>query len=204
MKNELFTTFFLLGSISLIVSVFVACEENVANRETTIETLQDTQTRYGSNMITFIPLTTEAQEAVQQWSVFEDFQENAAALKNQTASSLQVKTEQIQRQTDSLLKQVPTILDTRPIVERLILVHTRVRLMHQEVHSSRLDSVRLERSLDEFSIAAQNLLVQINGKFNKNRIDNELRDIEKKELEKQQRFLDSVYQQELKDNSAQL
>ena len=83
----------------------------------------------------------------------------------------------------------------------MILVTTRIKLLHQQVQRPQIDSLQLENSLYEMGQAVQNLFVQINGAFNKNKIDEELRETELKELEQQQRFRDSVFQQELEDNN---
>ena len=52
------------------------------------------------------------------------------------------------------------------------------------------------------NLAGANLFIEINRTFKKNKIDDELKETEKKELEKQQRFLDSVYQAEIIDNNS--
>lgn len=189
-----------IGFLPLFFSVCLACVERAADQETDVISPQTSQNLFGTQLNAPIPLTVEAQEATKEWSVFEDFHENVDGLGRESVPSLQVKSEQLQRQTDSLLKTVPQPLNTKPIVERLVLVHTRARLLHQKVQGPQLDSLQIEMALGEFMLSTQNFFVQINGKFNKNKIDDELRDVEKKELEQQQRFIDSVYQAELKDN----
>ena len=187
--------------LAIVTLSMVSCNETERTEVENVSTIEDLQTRYGSRMIVSVPLTKEAQDAVLQWSVFDDFQENVYSLKNQTTPALQARTEQLQQQADSLLKKIPPALDSKPIVERMILVTTRIKLLHQQVQRPQIDSLQLENSLYEMGQAVQNLFVQINGAFNKNKIDEELRETELKELEQQQRFRDSVFQQELEDNN---
>lgn len=187
--------------LAIVTLSMVSCNETERTEVENVSTIEDLQTRYGSRMIVLVPLTKEAQDAVLQWSVFDDFQENVYSLKNQTTPALQARTEQLQQQADSLLKKIPPALDSKPIVERMILVTTRIKLLHQQVQRPQIDSLQLENSLYEMGQAVQNLFVQINGAFNKNKIDEELRETELKELEQQQRFRDSVFQQELEDNN---
>ena len=79
------------------------------------------------------------------------------------------------------------------------MVKTRSQLLEQEVNKSRIDSMQLQKYFEEMNISVKNLMVQINEKFQKDAIDFQRVDNEKQELEKQQRFLDSVYQIELQD-----
>ena len=58
---------------------------------------------------------------------------------------------------------------------------------------------RIEANIEEANNAIENLIVQLNEKFQKDGIDLQRIDNEKKELEKQKKFLDSVYRAELKD-----
>ncbi|HBR53500.1 MAG TPA: hypothetical protein DEA82_04645 [Flavobacteriaceae bacterium] len=84
----------------------------------------------------------------------------------------------------------------------MVLANTRAKLLEQVANYDRLDSLQLEESLQEMNLAGANLFIEINRTFKKNKIDDELKETEKKELEKQQRFLDSVYQAEIIDNNS--
>jgi hypothetical protein len=80
-------------------------------------------------------------------------------------------------------------------------VKTRVYLLNQELNKSRPDSVKIQLNIAELNTSYTNLIIQINEKFEKDAIDLQRVDDEKKELKKQKRFLDSVYQAELQDQS---
>ena len=115
-----------------------------------------------------------------------------------TLENLRVKTEKLLRHTDSLSKKIPDTLYTNAIYSRLVIAKTRVELLKQEINRDIIDSERVEMNIDEANDAIKNLIIQLNEKFQKDGIDLQRIDNEKKELEKQKKFLDSVYQVELK------
>ncbi|MDX1462266.1 MAG: hypothetical protein R3359_04350 [Marinirhabdus sp.] len=177
-----------------------SCSEPVETEETNSEDLQTAQKHYGQKLKDMPALSEASRTTVATWSVFEDFEESLQDLKNRTVPSLTTTTEKLNRQTDSLTKSIPQTLDTPPMQVRLKLLNTRVQLLDQQLKYPRIDSIQLENSLEEMYSAASHLLVEINRTFRKNKIDEELKESEKKELEQQKRFLDSVYQAELNDN----
>ena len=79
---------------------------------------------------------------------------------------------------------------------------TRALLLQQEVHKARIDSSQLQIQIDEMNMATKNLIIQINEKFQKDDIDFQRKDDENKEIEKQKKFLDSVYKSELQDKKS--
>ncbi len=176
----------------------VSCKD-VSETDTSSQLL-DENARYGSALTELPTLTNAAKSQIISWSVFEDFEGNAQRLKNQTLPTLQAISEQLASQTDSLLTKIPDTINTRPIYARLILVNTRAKLLEQLAKETTIDSSLLETSLREMNTAIQNLFIEMNGTFTKSKIDDELKETEKKELEKQRKFLDSVYTSELQDN----
>lgn len=182
----------------MLLCVLVACEETTEGNETTLQV--DTTTHYGSDLTALPALSEVAKTQAISWSVFEDFEVNALQLKNKTLPSLQNISKQLTVQTDSLLTKIPDTLNTHPIYARLILVNTRAKILEQLAKENNVDSLELELGLKEMNLAAQNLFIEINRTFKKSKIDDELKETEKKELEKQKKFLDSVYKAELQDN----
>jgi hypothetical protein len=160
----------------------------------------DDKTHYGSNLTALPTLSDAAKLQAISWSVFEDFEVNTQRLKNKTIPVLQGIAEQLTLQTDSLLTKIPDTINTRPIYERLILVNTRAKLLEQLAKENNVDSLVLETGLKEMNMAAGNLFIEMNRTFKKSKIDDELKETEKKELEKQNKFLDSVYKAEIQDN----
>ena len=74
--------------------------------------------------------------------------------------------------------------------------------MQQELQKRNIDSVRLQLQIKEMNHAAKNLIIQINEKFLKDAIDLQRIDSEKKEIESQKQFMDSIFKQEIKDNKS--
>jgi len=147
----------------------------------------------------FPELTNEAKIEVSHWGAYEDFDTEVKSINGNNIEELQIKTSQLVFHIDSLIKKIPDTLNTRAIYSRVIVVKTRSQLLEQEVNKSRIDSMQLQKYFEEMNISVKNLMVQINEKFQKDAIDFQRVDNEKQELEKQQRFLDSVYQIELQD-----
>ena len=161
----------------------------------------DTTTLYGDKRFVFPDLSQNAKVHITKWGAFEDFEAEAKNINGSTIEALRDKSERLISRIDSLTKKVPDTLKTQAIVSRVMVTKTRASLLHEEVRKSRIDSARLENQIDEMNIATKNLIVQINEKFQKDAIYLQRRDDEKKELEKQKRFLDSVYKAELEDSN---
>lgn len=187
--------------LMVLLSILVACEETSEGDESAIQV--DDTTHYGSNLAVLPSLSEPAKTQAVSWSVFEDFEVNTQRLKNQTIPTLQNITKQLTQQTDSLLTKIPDTLNTPPIYARLILVNTRAKLLEQLAKDTKVDSLQLETGLKEMNLATQNLFIEMNRTFKKSKIDDELKETEKKELEKQRKFLDSVYKAELQDNKGE-
>jgi hypothetical protein len=160
---------------------------------------QNSTTLFGNKKFVFPQLSENAKEYITQWGAYEDFDGEAKSLNGSTIEDLRDKTERLISRIDSLTKMVPDTLKTQPIVSRVMVAKTRASLLRQEVHEATIDSTRLEEQINEMNMATKNLIIQINEKFLKDDIDFQRKDDEKKELEKQKRFLDSVYQSELND-----
>ena len=184
--------------VCLLLSVMASCGDT-SETDATAQTVDD-KTHYGSTLTTLPTLSDAAKSQAISWSVFEDFEVNIQRLRNQTVPTLQDIAEQLALQTDSLLTKIPDTINTRPIYERLILANTRAKLLEQLAKENNVDSLQLETGLKEMNKAAENLFIVMNGTFTKSEIDDELKETEKKELEKQRKFLDSVYKAELQDN----
>lgn len=162
--------------------------------------IADTTTLFGDERFVFPDLSESAKAYITKWGAFEDFEAEAKNINGSTIEGLRDKSERLISRIDSLTKKVPDTLKTQAIVSRVMVTKTRASLLHQEVRKSRIDSARLQIQIAEMNIATKNLIVQINEKFQKDAIYLQRRDDEKKELEKQKRFLDSVYKAELQDS----
>lgn len=185
--------------ISGIFLLIISC----GNPSEVIEDQQevvDTTTLYGDKRFVFPDLSENAKVYITKWGAFEDFEAEAKNINGSTIEGLLDRSERLISRIDSLTKKVPDTLKTQAIVSRVMVTKTRASLLHQEVRKSRIDSARLQVQIDEMNMATKNLIVQINEKFLKDAIYLQRKDDEKKELEKQKRFLDSVYKAELEDS----
>jgi predicted nucleic acid-binding Zn-ribbon protein len=184
-----------LASFLLIV---VSCGNNSETIENPQEIL-DSSTLFGDANFVFPSLSENAKTYITQWGAFEDFETEAKRINGNTIEALRDKTERLISRIDSLTKKVPDTLQTNAIVSRVMVAKTRAHLLYQEVRKMQIDSGKLQQQIFEMNRATKNLLIQINEKFQKDAIDFQRKDDEKKEIEKQKRFLDSVYKTELQD-----
>lgn len=180
------------------ISLFISCGDSSSENATPEILVQDT-TRYGKKAYVFPKLTNNASEQIDNWSVYYDFYNEASTLHNVDLLELRSKTDRLLAHTDSLSKKIPDTLFTSAIYSRLIIVDTRIKLLKQEAYRGIVDIDKVESNIEETNDAVKNLIIQLNEKFQKDDMDLERIDNEKKELEKQRKFLDSVYQSELRD-----
>ncbi len=193
-----YSTIFIL--LLLLVSFSItSCKNSSEENKTQLPNQEIISYLYGDTTFVFPELTTEAKLEVSHWGAYEDFDIEAKSINGNNIEALQIKTSQLVSHIDSLTKKIPDTLNTRAIFSRVIVVKTRSQLLEQEVNKSRIDSIQVQNYLSEINISVKNLIVQINEKFQKDAIDFQRIDNEKQELEKQKKFLDSVYKVELQD-----
>lgn len=195
MKPDLRRLLFLLLPLFLF-----SCGDSSKEDELLGNVVQDTL-RYSVKKYTFPQLSNNAREQIENWSVYDDFYAEASTLNGLNLENLRFKTAKLLSHTDSLSKKIPDTLFTSAIYSRLVILRTRVELLKQEVNRDRdvIETEKIEVNIAETNTAVENLIVQLNEKFQKDGIDLQRIDNEKKELEKQKKFLDSVYRAELKD-----
>lgn len=191
-------TYFLsiFALILLISSCGNSSEENIILPKS-ID--QDSISVYGDSNFKFPVLSENARDQISQWGIYDDFESEIKSLNGTSISDLKIKMERVVTQVDSLSKKIPDTLFTSALFSRIVVIKTRTSLLHQELNKGRIDSVQLQNYIHEVNVSVKNLITQINEKFLKDDIDFQRRDDEKKELEKQKRFLDSIYQLELQD-----
>lgn len=178
--------------------IWISCGRSSQEEQVSQNAIQDT-VRFGINKYTFPQLSKNTKEQLENWSVYDDFYSEASTLNDIGLEALRIKTDKLLRHTDSLSKKIPDTLYTNAIYSRLTIVKTRVKLLQQALGRGVIDKDKVEIYIAETNSAVKNLIVQLNEKFQKDGIDLQRIDNEKKELEKQKKFLDSVYIAELKD-----
>lgn len=191
------------GALMLVLCTpwYSSCDNSETNTVEEVVPVQELTRTYGETTTELPRLMNGAEGVVTNWPVFDELSNALESIKGATASEIKAKTERLILFTDSLAKTIPDTLDSKPIRSRLLIVDTRVQLLDQEVRKSRPDTAIIESCVRELNMAGSNFINQINEKLAKDRINQERREDEEKELEKQQRFLDSVYQSELEDQN---
>ncbi|WP_151892691.1 hypothetical protein [Patiriisocius marinistellae] len=181
--------------------VCMASCENIENQNEENSQNQNLEnTFFGNKTYQFPLISPEAINYVSDWAVFEDFRTEAFEINGNNINQLKAGSERLVARVDSLIKKIPDTLDTQQIYSRVLVVKTRASLLFQEVNRVEVDSISVQQHISEMNIATSNLITQINGKFEKDAIDFERTDNEKKELELQKKKADSIFKAELKDN----
>src|SRR5690606_10448000 len=96
-------------------------------------------------------------------------------------------------------KDVPEEINTNPIRSRLLVLKTRAELLNQVSHRGTVDSTDLQNSVKEMNTAVTNLIIHLNEKFQKDRIDLQRKENEQRELKGQKQFQDSIFELERQD-----
>lgn len=185
--------------IGLIISNFSCQDQKESNSADQNNVVQDSTRLYGDVNYRYPVLSSPSTEVLSQWPIFEEFKSEVTSINGHSVAVIRNKSERLILQTDSLSRSIPDTLNTQPIYSRLMVTQTRSRLVNQEANRSRLDTLLLEKAMEELNLSVSSLFVQINEKFQKDLIDRQRADDEQLELEKQKRFLDSVEQLELQD-----
>lgn len=187
--------------ISFLILNFgmVSCGDSNEKSQSEIQTTNNSSTLFGDQKFVFPELSDKAKIYVTNWAVYDDFEKEVKTLNGNTIEVLLNKSELLVSHLDSLSKNIPDTLFNQAILSRVIVVKTRINLLHQELKKSKIDSIQLQNYMNEMNASVSNLIIQINEKFQKDAIDLKRVEDEKKELENQKRFLDSVYKIELQD-----
>jgi hypothetical protein len=188
---------FVLIALQFLVSCGNNTQETTENEPMEVQDMQ----QFGVNDFVFPNLDKKSKLQVSNWAVFEDFDNEIRTINGRTQEGLKYKLQRLVTHMDSLSNKIPDTLSSRFIKSRLLVVKTRVHLLDQELNKSKPDSTMLQGHISELNSSYSNLIQQINEKFEKDAIDMQRLDDEKKEVEKQRRFLDSVYEAELQDQS---
>lgn len=187
----------ILAILVFAIAVF-ACgssEENELPQEVVkLDTL-----RYGKTPYTFPKVSNNVQEITANWLFYSEFESAMSGLKNLTLEELKDNTALLLEYTDSIRTKLPDTLVTRSIGSRIRVIKTRLKMLELEANKGRIDSTQIEMQIAETQAAVSNFVIQINEKFQKDGIDLQRVENEKKELEKQRNYLDSIQRLELQD-----
>lgn len=154
---------------------------------------------FGDKNYNFPELSSPAKEQAVQWGVLEDLLSEAKNLNGSNFQDLKNRSERLTEYSDSLFKKIPDTLNTNQIRSRLMVLKTRSELLYQTTHRGTLDSSDLQNSVVEMNSAVKNLIVHLNEKFQKDKIDSQRVEDEKRELKQQKKYKDSIMNLELQD-----
>lgn len=154
---------------------------------------------FGDKNFEFPELSAPAKKQAVHWGILEDFVAEAKNANGSNYQDLRNRSELLKQYSDSLLSKIPDTLNTKPITSRLFVLKTRSELLFQTANQSKIDSIKLESSIEEMNMALNNLIVQLNEKFQKDAIDSQRKNNERNELKKQQRYRDSIMNLERQD-----
>ncbi len=186
---------FYVGIFSLFQ--LFGCKTDLAKDNLATNSLDAKEKTYVFSNLTFNALSQSARDLVIPWESFSQLMEEAQSLHGETTEGLRSKIPTLVSISDSLMVKIPDTLNTRQIQSRLLVCKTRLQLLDQELNKSRPDTTQIQTALNEFQQAINTVIIQLNQHLIKSSIDKQRSADEKKELEKQKQFLDSVYKAEL-------
>lgn len=184
--------------ILIAISFFFSCGNN--SEEQKVE-LPNTNMSiiFGDTTYTYPQLSEPAKEQAVKWGVLEDLIQEAKSTNGSNYRDLREHAVRLREISDSLFKKIPDTLNTNPINSRLLVLKTRSELLYQTSHQDNIDSLNIQESVKELNIAVENLIIHLNEKFLKDKIDYQRKEDEENELKKQERFRDSIFELELQD-----
>jgi len=137
-------------------------------------------------------LSPEARNAIASWQRFQEFENDLKRINQGGIRRFSRETERMAAAADSLQITIPEVLNSNAISSRMRVVNTRVKLLHEALHQNGSDSLRVWNNLRETNMAYANLLLQINEKFEKQRIDAMAKTDENIETNKKKQEYDSL------------
>ena len=185
-------------SLFIVVGFIFSCG-NSSEENQNQKPENDASIIFGDKNFAFPELSAPAKEQATRWGVLEDFLSQAKNINGSNFEALRISSERMKEYSDSLFKNIPDTLNTKSINSRLLVIKTRSELLFQSSHQDAIDSLKVQNTVDEMNIAVNNLIVQLNEKFQKDNIDFQRKDDEDMELKKQKRYKDSIMNLELQD-----
>ena len=137
---------------------------------------------------------------ISQWPVFDDLITEVLAINQASLTTIQQRSNLLVSRMDSLTKNIPDTLNTRPIYSRVIITKTRAAIVKQVANKGKLDTLEMQKAIMQMNLATANLIIQINEKFEKDTQDNSVKNNELKEKQVLKKRLDSVYKTSAQNN----
>ncbi len=178
----------------LFVALALSCKNSL--NESTEEPEHKSTMVFGDTLFSFPEFSFPLVDNTVRWGVLEDFLSEAKELNGSNFQTLKNRSERLVEYSDSLIKKTPDTLDISPIRSRLIVLKTRAEMLHQYTHQGILDSANLQESVMEMNSAVSNFIIRLNEKFQKDKIDSQRKENERREFLDQNRFNDSILELE--------
>ena len=194
MKRE----FLFFSSICLLFVVSCIDSQQTAT-QTKIDQVTDSKL-FGQADAMLPDFSDSSENYISQWPVFEDLITEVLAINQASLTTIQQRSNLLVSRMDSLTKNIPDTLNTRPIYSRVIITKTRAAIVKQVANKGRLDTLEMQKAIMQMNLATANLIIQINEKFEKDTQDNSVKNNELKEKQVLKKRLDSVYKTSAQNN----
>jgi hypothetical protein len=117
------------------------------------------------------PLSQEAQQAVSGWQSYMELERDLKRINRGSFNDIEMETERLSTISDSLMNDAPEILMTPSITSRMRGLSNRIKLLDELVNRRRIDSATVAESIEETNNAFKNLVVQINERFERIKLE---------------------------------
>lgn len=187
--------------VFIISSVcFLGCADT-EHQETAEAPSQPQSFTYGRTLENVVDLSPDTAEQVAQWEVLKDLIHDVKRTEDLPYMKLREHVETIRQFTDSAANSVPDAFRTNAITSRMLVLKTRAALLYQSSHQSYIDTLQINKDIREMRKAVNDLVVQMNEKTEKDKIDMQRQHSERTERNKNTTFRDSIMQLERNDQN---
>jgi cell division protein FtsL len=183
MRFKIFT--FIAAAFTLLIS----CNSNTGS--STESTSEDIEFDLPKSEVEFPSLSDDAMDKITSWQYFQEFENDLKQINRGNVRSYRSETERMSIVADSLLKNIPEDLNTNAISSRMRVVNVRIKLLEESIHQPNAELDDITNHLKETNNAFTNLIIQLNEKFEKMRIDELARTLENLEHSESARASDS-------------
>jgi hypothetical protein len=165
-------------TITIAVSFLflLSCNSNTGS-DTDISS-EDIEIDLPKSDVVFPSLSVDAMDKITSWQYFQEFENDLKQINRGNVRSYRSETERMSAVADSLLKNIPEALNTHAISSRMRVVNVRVKLLEESIHQPNAELEIITNHLKETNNAFTNLIIQLNEKFEKMRIDELTRTLE--------------------------
>ncbi|WP_339610322.1 hypothetical protein [uncultured Planktosalinus sp.] len=156
----------------MFLYLVIACDSgsNQKNNSAT-ETADSVTISLPKTNVDFPQLSADAQNIITSWLYFQEFENDLKRINSGNVRNYQTETKRMVSVSDSLLRNIPEPLNTKPISSRMRVVNVRVKLLDETMHQPNVTTQVISKNLEETNTAFSNLIIQINETFEKQRID---------------------------------